>query len=38
VAGSADRIAEEVRRMSAEIVGPLGLEVVDVVFRRQGKY
>ncbi len=36
--GTADRIADEVRRIAEEVVAPLGLEVVEVVFRRQGKY
>ncbi len=36
--GSADRIVEEVRLIAAEVVSSLGIEVVDVIFRRQGKY
>ncbi len=38
MAPSAERIAEEVRRMAEGIAATLGLEVVEVVFRRQGKY
>jgi ribosome maturation factor RimP len=38
LAGSTERVAEEVRRVAEGVVSPLGLEVVDVVFRRQGKY
>lgn len=38
MAGSADRIAGQVRRMAAGIAASFGLEVVDVVFRRQGKH
>jgi ribosome maturation factor RimP len=38
VPGSAERIAEEVRRVAAGVASSLGLEVVEVVFRRQGKH
>ncbi len=38
MARSADGIADEARRLAEGVVAPLGLEVVDVVFRRQGKY
>ena len=38
MAGSAERVADGVRRVAEGVVSPLGLEVVDVVFRRQGKY
>ncbi len=38
MAGSADKIADEVRRLAEEVVSPLGLEVVEVIFRRQGKH
>jgi len=38
VSQSSDRIAEEARRVAERITATLGLEVVDVVFRRQGKH
>ena len=38
MAGSVDKIADEVRRLAEEVVSPLGLEVVEVIFRRQGKH
>jgi ribosome maturation factor RimP len=38
VAGSAERIAEDVRRIAAGVAKHLSLEVVDVVFRRQGRH
>jgi ribosome maturation factor RimP len=37
VGGSPDKIAEEARRVAERITATLGLEVVEVVFRRQGK-
>lgn len=33
-----DEIRARVRRMADDVAGPLGLEVVDVLFRRQGKH
>jgi ribosome maturation factor RimP len=38
VSGSAEKIAEEVRRVAVGVASSLGLEVVEVVFRRQGKH
>lgn len=35
---SREDIVAEARRMAEEIVRPLGLEVVEVVFRRQGRH
>jgi len=34
----ADEIADVIRRMAEEVARPLGLEVVDLVFRSQGKH
>ena len=38
MAGSAERVPVAVRRIADGVAATLGLEVVDVVFRRQGKY
>jgi ribosome maturation factor RimP len=38
VTGTADRIAEGARGVAERIAAALGLEVVEVVFRRQGKH